>query len=305
MMKFRTLNHSIIFLLIVFPVIPVTAQELPELTSLNARDILFQQVSDDIQTFYRWQAGTAVAPQLSIYQYTIKDGDTLFSLAARLNLPQSSIATINRLNSPKLPSAGTTIFIPNIPGMFIPEEPASDFEQLLSQRVLSDEGTELSEKFIIPTSDTAWYFIVADDFTGIERRAFLDILFQDPLPGAYISSAYGLRKSPITGEYQFHYGLDLAAPGGTPVRSIAEGVVTVIGSDPVFGQYIRIQHSGGYESLYAHLYKIHADLNEEVQAGEHVAEVGSSGMSTGTHLHLEIFYLGRNRDPQIYIRKKR
>ena len=281
----------------------VGAQDFPELTSLDNRDILFQQISDDIQTFYRSQAGNALAPQLSIYQYRIKEGDNLFSLAARLNLPQSSITTINRLDNPILPDPGTILLIPNSPGMFIPEDPVSSLEKMLSQRVLADKTIELSERFIIPSSETAWRFVAAGDFTGVERRAFLRVFFHDPLPGAYISSIYGLRESPFTGKMQFHFGIDLVAPTGTVVRSTAEGTIVDTGKDPVYGQYIRIRHPGGYESLYAHLDKTYITPNTGIRAGERIAEVGSSGLSTGAHLHFEILYLGENQNPQSYIRR--
>ena len=285
---------------------------MPELTSLDRHDILFQQISNDIQSFYRWQAGNSLAPQLSLYQYRIRSGDSLFSLSARLNLPQSTIATINRLDSPELPTVGRLIIIPNIPGIFIPDEPASDFEKILSQRILSDESIELSERFIVPssspvakqTSGIAWRFIVAGDFTGIERRAFLHVLFQDPLPTGYISSRYGLRESPITGKSQFHFGLDMAAPRGTSVLSTTEGRIVAMGHDNIYGQYVRIEHPGGYESLYAHLGIIAVEKNERVRSGQIIGRVGSSGLSTGSHLHFEILYLGENRNPQLYIHNK-
>ncbi|MGI9255363.1 MAG: LysM peptidoglycan-binding domain-containing M23 family metallopeptidase [Salinispira sp.] len=279
------------------------AQLLPELSSLDSRDNLFQQIGDDIQAFYRARAVNTLVPELSIYQYRVKDGDTLFSLAAKLNLPQSSITTINRLDTPDLPPPGKRILIPNVPGMFIPEEPISDFEKLISRRLVSDAdaGIELSEPFSIPFSDGMWRYVSGSDFTGLERRAFFSALFQNPLPGSYVSSRYGLRRSPFTGKTQFHYGIDLVPTSTFTVRSAAEGTVRELGNDPIYGKYIRIEHRRGYASLYAHLETMYVEEGSTVRSGEEIGTSGSTGRSTGNHLHFELFYLGENRDPAPYI----
>ncbi|WP_169730437.1 LysM peptidoglycan-binding domain-containing M23 family metallopeptidase [Salinispira pacifica] len=280
----------------------------PRLESLNNQDPIFRQISDDIQSFYRWQAGNDARPQLSIYEYVVQEGDSMFSLAARLNIPQASIATLNRLDNPRLPLPGTPVLIPNIPGMFIPENPESDFQRMLSSRIKDDGSFELSEQFTLPPrapgkDPSSWRFVLNGDFTGVERRAFLQVLFRDPLPGSYISSGYGLRTSPFTGRNQFHFGIDLVAPMGTSVVSAMEGRVLDVGEDRVYGKYISIEHPSGYQTMYAHLGNIFVGIGDTLKAGDTIASVGNSGLSTGAHLHFEIMYLGKNRDPQEYIRR--
>lgn len=296
----------VLILLILLPRV-IIAQNFPEIKELNNRDPIFRQISDDVQAYYRWEAGNGAAPSLTIYQYRVKDGDNLFSLAARFNLPQASLATLNRLDHPELPDPGSIILIPNIPGMFIPDIPVSDFEKLLSSRIEEAGDFELSEAFRLPGPDrgsSSWRFVISGDFTGLERRAFLQLLFRDPLPTGRISSPYGLRVSPITGKTQFHYGLDLAAPLGSPIVAAADGTVEEIGKDPVYGNYIILDHDGGYKTLYAHLKEELVSEGDEVAGGSRIATVGVSGLTTGAHLHFEIFYLGRNRDPQLYIRRR-
>ncbi len=289
-----------------FIILPVNGQSFPELESLTNSDPIFLQIIDDIQAFYRWEAGVEESPRLSIYHYRIAESDTLFSLAARLNLPQASLATINRLDNPDLPPPGSLIRVPNIPGIFIPETAVSDFERILSSRIREDGSFELSEVFRIPGKDgttEAWRFIVAGDFTSLERRAFLQVLFRDPLPGSRISSPYGTRLSPITGRPQFHMGIDMVAPAGTEVGASAEGSIIDRGFDPIYGNYLSIGHPGGYETTYAHLDEMFPVIGQTVRSGERIGTVGSSGLSTGYHLHFEIRYLKRNRDPQDYIRR--
>ncbi|WP_314507484.1 M23 family metallopeptidase [uncultured Microbacterium sp.] len=116
-----------------------------------------------------------------------------------------------------------------------------------------------------------------------------------PLPaGTYTdTSSYGWRTDPFTGERTFHEGSDLAAPAGTPILAIADGVVTFAGHSGGYGNLITIEHTVGGEpvaSYYAHMWDdgVHVSVGSTVAAGEHIAEVGSSGRSTGAHLHLEI-----------------
>jgi murein DD-endopeptidase MepM/ murein hydrolase activator NlpD len=116
-----------------------------------------------------------------------------------------------------------------------------------------------------------------------------------PLPaGSYTdTSSYGWRTDPFTGKRAFHAGSDLAAAGGTPILAIADGVVTYAGHRGGYGNLIIIEHTVAGErvaSFYAHMWEagIHVTVGSSVAAGQHIADVGSSGRSSGTHLHLEI-----------------
>lgn len=118
-------------------------------------------------------------------------------------------------------------------------------------------------------------------------------LFQWPLPEAFaISSGFGERVDPITGERSFHTGTDIAAPAGTPILAAADGTVTVAnGTDPWgggYGYYIKIGHGNSIETLYAHCSAICVTPGQTVRQGEVIGYVGSTGNSTGNHLHFEI-----------------
>jgi murein DD-endopeptidase MepM/ murein hydrolase activator NlpD len=116
-----------------------------------------------------------------------------------------------------------------------------------------------------------------------------------PLPaGTYTSTdSFGPRIDPYTGVQRFHAGSDLAAPLGTPILTIADGIVTFAGERGTYGGLIIIEHTIGGErvaSYYAHMYDhgIHVAAGDSVAAGQHIGDVGSAGKSTGPHLHLEI-----------------
>ncbi|MEO0626784.1 MAG: M23 family metallopeptidase [Bacteroidota bacterium] len=102
-------------------------------------------------------------------------------------------------------------------------------------------------------------------------------------------SGFGMRKHPISGELRMHNGIDLIAPLGTPVYATADGVVVFAGPNGDNGIQVRINHAGGYTTVYNHL-DSHEDLvvGQPVFVGAHIARVGSTGLSTGPHLHYEI-----------------
>lgn len=118
-----------------------------------------------------------------------------------------------------------------------------------------------------------------------------------PVAGARVTSAYGWRLHPILGYGRMHAGTDLAAPWGAPVYAVADGVVCFTGAHGGHGNYIRLDHGGGTGTGYGHLsrFAVHAGLR--VRAGQVIGYVGSTGLSTGPHLHYEVFRGGVSIDP--------
>ena len=103
-----------------------------------------------------------------------------------------------------------------------------------------------------------------------------------------ITSEYGNRTNPVSGEYLMHSGVDIAADQGTEIRAAYSGIVSEVGSNSVGGNYISLVHRDGSETLYCHCSKIIAEKGDVIRAGEAIALVGSTGRSTGPHLHFEI-----------------
>jgi hypothetical protein len=118
-----------------------------------------------------------------------------------------------------------------------------------------------------------------------------------PVEGFYrITSPYGLRVDPVTGEEGFHTGVDIAAPLYTPVRAVATGTVKWVGWDGNYGEKVFLDN-GGFQTQYAHLSAILVEMDQMVTAGEVIGLVGSTGKSTGPHLHLEWWSAGIPQDP--------
>ena len=115
-------------------------------------------------------------------------------------------------------------------------------------------------------------------------------IMKTPINGARLSSTYGNRKHPILGFTKMHRGLDFAAPTGTPVFAAGDGIIEKAGWNGSYGKYIRIRHTGTYKTAYAHLSGFHKNVRsgKRVSQGKIIGYVGTTGRSTGPHLHYEV-----------------
>lgn len=124
--------------------------------------------------------------------------------------------------------------------------------------------------------------------------------YSKPISGVG-SSGFGYRLHPIKKEILFHYGTDIAANKGTEISAFAAGKVTTIGYNKTYGNYLMIEHKDSVSSFYAHCSKILVKKNATVKMGQAVAKVGSTGLSTGPHLHFELRRDGKILDPEYYL----
>lgn len=137
-----------------------------------------------------------------------------------------------------------------------------------------------------------------------EALTISDSGFCWPTPGyTTITSPYGYRIHPITGKLKFHSGVDIGAPGGTPIVAVADGTVTISVYSSSYGNYVEIDHGGGVRTRYAHMSKRLCKVGDTVTQGETIGLVGSTGNSTGNHCHFEVRINGTTYDPMQYFSK--
>jgi murein DD-endopeptidase MepM/ murein hydrolase activator NlpD len=136
-----------------------------------------------------------------------------------------------------------------------------------------------------------WY-----DADGKSARRFL---MKTPINGARLSSGFGMRRHPILGYSRMHRGTDFAAPIGTPILAAGDGAVVRAGPLSTFGNYVRIRHANGYETAYAHMSRFARGVRAgtRVRQGQVIGYVGTTGRSTGPHLHYEVSLRGRQINP--------
>lgn len=182
------------------------------------------------------------------------------------------------------------------------KEIASSAKKVIERAEATDEGQtaeKSTERKNVNTVKSA-----ADG----EVMAVMSLLKSDeeitvPVHGE-ITSEYGNRTNPVSGEYLMHSGVDIAASQGTEIRAAYSGIVSEVGSNSVGGNYISLVHKDGSETLYCHCSKIIAEKGDVIRAGETIALVGSTGRSTGPHLHFEITVDGKTENPLLYLPNK-
>ena len=115
-----------------------------------------------------------------------------------------------------------------------------------------------------------------------------------------ISKRFGIGRDPFTGKDKMHYGVDFAAETGTPVRVSAAGTVTLVEDDPIWGKRIAVTHAQGYRTIYAHLGTVRTTQGRSVKRGDLIGTIGLSGLTTGPHVHFELWYKDKVLNPEEY-----
>lgn len=151
---------------------------------------------------------------------------------------------------------------------------------------------------------------VASLVTDLERMSLMRIAidrlpFGVPTKGARQTSGFGPRRDPLRRTYRMHKGMDFAAPRGTPIYSSGDGVVSFSGRQSGYGIVVKIRHAFGFETVYAHLNKSRVKVGQRVERGDRIADMGSTGRSTGSHLHYEIRIDGKPVNPNKFIKAAR
>lgn len=175
----------------------------------------------------------------------------------------------------------------------------------LPEQSLSEEGLQQAIENLISTVD------LRDAYQNkLEAKILQNSVLKDMLPNSapiavkFRSSSYGWRTDPFRGTKAFHEGLDFPARMGTPIFAAADGIVITSGRTSAYGNLVKVDHGAGLETRYAHASKLLVKVGERVVKGQKIALVGSTGRSTGPHLHYEIRLHGNSLDPRQYLDKK-
>lgn len=266
---------------------------------------IWRQYQRDIETYSKLknirgrEARADELPESFFYMYTVKNSGnnyltTFNGIYARFQTKQGTLATVNRISSPEEIAAGKRLILPIPQGLFIPKSGRTPLETLLQK----EYHEEISSASIIYSIDGEQFCFLPDkNFSGTDISFFHDSGMRLPLSTKILTSPFGYRTSPISGKWTFHAGIDLAAPQGTDVLACKSGTVSTTGYNGTYGNYIILLHSGKKTSLYAHLSEILVRKGEIVSTGQTIGLVGTTGASTGPHLHFEVRENGNPEDP--------
>jgi murein DD-endopeptidase MepM/ murein hydrolase activator NlpD len=178
---------------------------------------------------------------------------------------------------------------------------ASSFGGRESRDLTMDEFRRALEALAVDVEHRADYMNVVETtlMTDKIRSKFLPTI--QPVNVTYNASGFGWRIDPFTGRQAFHEGIDFPAPVGTPIVAAAGGVVVAAEYHPEFGNMVMIDHGNDIVTRYAHTSKVFVKVGDIVKRGQHVANIGSTGRSTGAHLHFEVLVRGVAQNPHKFL----
>lgn len=292
-----------------FSVLTVFSARMSVAALSAAEDPLYQR---DMRSYARLQPITTASasedmPPLDLAEtfrfekYTVKYGESLSSIAAKHELAIGSVIAANGIRNAKRIRAGVVLKIPNMDGLPYVVRKGDSLTRIASVHGIPLEAildaNELESADIHPGMNL---FLPGARLSGSELRRAMGDLFVYPIIGT-LTSPFGWRNDPFTGVRRFHAAVDLAAPIGTPIRASMEGRVSAVGYNSVYGKYVILTHDGGYQTWYAHMNEIRTEKGAYIKQGQRIGDVGSTGYSTGSHIHFAIFKNGRALNPLSFL----
>ena len=212
---------------------------------------------------------------------------------------------MNGIDNVRTLMAGQKIRIPNQYGIVYTIQKGDSLNSIsIKHRVSVEEIVDANELADEKLSAGGELFIPGARMDSASLKKAMGELFICPISQSYrISSYFGRRQDPFSGVLSEHTGVDLACPTGTPINATMSGKIVKTGWTTIFGNYVIINHGNGYQTLYAHMSKILCRTGQSVSQGTRIGLVGSTGYSTGPHLHFTVYKNGRLVDPLSLIKR--
>ncbi|MFH1456969.1 MAG: M23 family metallopeptidase [Patescibacteria group bacterium] len=249
-------------------------------------------------------------PREAIVEYTVENGDTISTIASQFGISINTILWENKISGLSIIRPGDTLTILPISGVShtvqknetlssIAKKYSSEVEELLSyNKLVSDKQLQIGQKLIVPGGSVTPPTRSVRNVTSIFTSA--------PSVGSPSSRIGGFIwptvSTHITQYYNWqHHAIDIGSPLGLPIYASMAGKVTVSGWGTGYGNYVVIDHGGGKRTLYGHMSKIYVNKGQEVNQGTAIGAIGSTGWSTGPHLHFEIIINGSKVNPLSYL----
>lgn len=273
---------------------------LAENTGFSENGVILDSDGNEITS-----AANLIKTAVTFQTYTVQNGDTISGITRRFGLTNlSTLIGMNNISNAAGLRVGQKLVIPSIDGLNYTVKEGDTLISLSVAHGISIEDlldvNDLSSQSLIAGKEI---FIPGARLSNDKLSMALGTYFAKPLSVGYrISSRYGNRADPFTGQSSFHTGIDLACPSGTPIKSTQAGTVAVVSYSNVFGNYILINHGNGYQSLYAHLSKVSVTRGQRVSQGTQIGLAGSTGYSTGPHLHFTVYKNGNLVNPSTLVK---
>lgn len=240
--------------------------------------------------------------ELSFTTYTIQPGDTLEQIGKENKVSLDTLISYNNIKDCRRLIPGTDLQIPNLDGVLHKVKKGDTLESIAKQYKVNmnsiiDSNNLVSEVLAVGNQ----IFVPGGKLSEYELKKAIGNLVIWPCSGR-LTSYFGYRADPFTGKRSFHTGIDIANYRGAPIRAAMSGKVVLNDYRPRgYGRYIVIQHSNGLKTLYGHLDKSFVRSGQWVEQGQLIGEMGTTGYSTGNHLHFTVYEHGRLVNPFNYL----
>lgn len=300
-MKYILLGFILFFSI---PLLATPKFEIERLFVLNDSDYRYVAFKKSIShsKFFRGNyPGKHKFQKLKFAEYYLQKGESLYTVAGKMGISVGAIATASGINFFYDVKVGRRLLIPNFDGLVYIVYKKMSLRSLAREfRIKSNDIRSCNRISSQWLKSGDWIFLPGAAKTSIEQALFYGDAFIDPLPKARISSEYGYRTHPIKNRRIFHGGVDLAANYNTPVVAAQKGFVAFRGFVKGYGNLIVLEHSYGYKTYYGHLARILVKKGQKVKMGTLIGRVGSTGDSTGPHLHFELRRNNKRVNPKRY-----
>lgn len=239
--------------------------------------------------------------ELCYYTYRVKKGDMIGYIADSFGITQDTIISVNNIHQSRLIQIDQYLKIPSMPGIiYTVKKNGETAESIAEKYEVSAEKfirvNKLEKNASLIAGQTL--FVPDAQLDWVTRQEINGDLFHKPIHSRYyLSSYYGWRSSPFSGKRSYHSGIDMACPQGTPVYAALSGTVTSVGYNSVYGNFVIITHHSGYKTLYGHMSKQLVTRGKRVDTSTKIGLVGSTGLSTGPHLHFTVYKFGKTVNP--------
>ncbi len=239
--------------------------------------------------------------ELCYHTYRVKKGDMIGYIADNFGITQDTIISVNNIHQSRLLQIGQYLKIPSMPGIIYtvkkngetPETIAEKYE-VSAEKCARVNNIEKSTSLVAGTT----MFVPDAQLDWVTKQEINGDLFHKPIHTRYyLSSYYGWRSSPFSGKRSYHSGMDMACAQGTPIYAALGGTVTSVGYNNVYGNYVIVTHHSGYKTLYGHMSKQLCTRGQWVDQNTRIGLVGSTGLSTGPHLHFTVYKFGKTVNP--------
>lgn len=237
---------------------------------------------------------------VSFSSYSVKPNDNITSITKKAGLRNiSTLIAVNNITNVRRLQAGQKLIIPSMDGMFYTVLKNDTLETISTKfEITMEKLLDVNDLATSTLTEGEKLFIPGAKLSSNELKKALGELFVYPLSVSWrLTSKFGNRPNPFTGVKSYHTGIDMAAPMKTPIKASADGKVSVCGYSPVYGNYVIITHDNGYQTLYAHMYAATVKKGQFVTQGTKIGLLGSTGYSTGPHLHFSVYKNGKLINP--------